>query len=229
MFEELTADKKPDFHRLTLYGFLPCAEGTFQYQIPIRNGEFELTVRINSNGNIYTELTDPVTGDPYELYKTTAQGKFVGEIRQIIAQVIADISDKCFETSLFKSRQTHRVIDFVYRNYHQELEFLWPKFPGNGIWRRNDNNKWFGLVLTVDAEKIGLNLQEKIEILDLRMDPGEARLVLAQKGCYPGWHMNKKSWYTMVLNDSVPDNILEQRISQSFLLAGNINPGPFAV
>jgi len=42
----------------------------------------------------------------------------------------------------------------------------------------------------------------------------------SRKNYYPGWHMNKKSWYTIVLNGSVPNDELRERITESYELAG---------
>ncbi|MGN1104647.1 MAG: MmcQ/YjbR family DNA-binding protein, partial [Candidatus Coproplasma sp.] len=36
---------------------------------------------------------------------------------------------------------------------------------------------------------------------------------------YPGWHMNKKSWYTLVLDGSVSDDEITERIKESYALA----------
>ncbi|MCD7888742.1 MAG: MmcQ/YjbR family DNA-binding protein [Oscillospiraceae bacterium] len=43
---------------------------------------------------------------------------------------------------------------------------------------------------------------------------------LLQRGnYYPGWHMNKKSWYTVILDESVRDEELFERIRSSYELA----------
>lgn len=70
------------------------------------------------------------------------------------------------------------------------------------------------------GEKVGLETDKIEEIIDLRMNPAEADLILSRKNYYPGWHMNKKSWYTIVLNGSVPDEELKEKIMESYDLAG---------
>ena len=42
----------------------------------------------------------------------------------------------------------------LYTYYCDELEFLWQKFPDNAVWRRKDNKKWYGALLTVSKEKL---------------------------------------------------------------------------
>jgi predicted DNA-binding protein (MmcQ/YjbR family) len=38
----------------------------------------------------------------------------------------------------------------------------------------------------------------------------------------PGYHMNKKHWNTLILNDTIPDNLTKKLIDHSYNLAGRI-------
>lgn len=51
------------------------------------------------------------------------------------------------------------------------------------------------------------------------MNPAEAESILSRKYHYPGWHMNKKRWYTIVLNGSISDENLKEKIRESYELA----------
>lgn len=218
MFEEITKHKKPDFGKLLRYGFEKTGD-SYLYRTRIYNGEFELCLKIGSDGGIDTDLIECINREPYILYKTEQSGAYVGEIRRLIGLVLQDVADECYETSIFKSEQTLRMIDFVRGFYGDELEFLWEKSPDNAVWRRKDTGKWYGAVLTVKGIKIGLDTEKEVEIVDLRMKPDEAASILSRENYYPGWHMNKKSWYTLVLCGSVPDAEVKERIKHSFDLA----------
>lgn len=52
------------------------------------------------------------------------------------------------------------------------------------------------------------------------MDPKEAEEILSRANYYPGWHMNKKSWYTLILDGSISDGELKERLRESYRLAG---------
>lgn len=218
MFDEITKRKKPIAERLILYGF-KIKENYYEYRTYIHNGEFELTIQIRSDGGIETELIENETHEKYFLYKTNAVGSYVGEIRSTIEQKLSDVVDKCFETTIFKYVQTNTIIEFVRNCYGDEPEFLWKKSPDNAIWRRNDNKKWYGAILTVAGNKVGLETEKPVEIIDLRMNPADAEAILSRENYYPGWHMNKKSWYTLVLDGSVSDDEIKERIKESYALA----------
>ncbi len=218
MFNELAKRKKADREKLINYGFVDQGD-CFQYTTQISGGAFTLVIRIDKSGRIDTELFEQECQEEYMLYKTSAVGSFVGEIRATIGDVVSDIVQKCYDTEIFKMQQTQRIIEFVRQKYEDELEFLWPSSPGNAIWRRKDNKKWYGVVITVSGKKIGLQTDDLIEIIDLRMPPEEAEERLSQLHYYPGWHMNKKSWYTLVLDESISDEELRMRIEESYDLA----------
>lgn len=220
MFEEIFKRKQPAADKLQAYGFKRGGE-YFLYSTLICNNVFVLTVIIKSDGEIDTTLTEQETGAEYILYKTNASGEYVGTVREEIKKILTAIVQECFEPSVFKSAQAKTIIRFVKDTYSDELEFLWQKFPDNAVWRRKDNNKWYGAILTVSGRKIGLDTDEIMEIIDLRMDSKQAETILSQKNHYPGWHMNKKSWYTVPLDGSISDEELKRKISESYTLAGH--------
>lgn len=218
MFEDIFKRKQPVEGKLKAYGFHKDGND-FTYTTLIYHDLFALTVIIRPAGEMDTKLTEKETDEEYFLYKTNASGEYVGTIREEIKTILSDIARECYEPSVFKTEQAKMLIQHVRETYGDELEFLWQKFPDNAVWRKKDNNKWYGIILTVSGRKIGLATDEIVEILDLRMDSKQAETILSQKQHYPGWHMNKKSWYTVVLDGSIADKELKEKIAESYALA----------
>ncbi len=218
MFEEIFQRRKFVPERLLAYGFEQGSEA-YHYCTGILENEFLLSIVIDANGGVDTRVTEQESGEEYILYKTNASGSFVGEVREAVTEVLREISAQCCQPAVFQSSQTQRAIAFVSDAYGDELEFLWEKFPDNAIWRRKDTKKWYGVLLTVPRNKLGLSSTERAEILDLRIAPNRMAELLQHESYYPGWHMNKKSWYTVILDDSIPDEELFARIRGSYDLA----------
>ncbi len=219
MFEDIFLSRVSVPSKLSEYGFVK-ESGNYVYHAEIRNGEFSLAVVIGPNGKIDTVLTEKETDEEYVLYKSdSAFGSYVGQIREEISEILRDISAKCFEFSVYKAPQTLRIIDHVYETYGDELEFLWTKFPDNAVWRRKDTGKWYGALMTVPRNRLGLDSDDTVEIIDLRAEPGEMEDLLKKENYYPGWHMNKKSWLTLTLDDRLGDDEIEERIRISHALA----------
>ena len=211
-------NRKPDFSLLEKYGFSQSG-GVWVYSVKILNGQFELEVKITAD-DVQTVVTDLATEDEYTLFLAEgAAGSFVGAVRVAYEEILSEIAEKCFDRQVFKSEYSRLVIDYVTRKYGDRLEFLWEKFDDNAIWRRADNAKWYGIILTVSKSKLGLPSDETAEILDLRADPAEIPKMVDGKKIFGGWHMNKKHWITVCLDGSVPPDDIFKMIDISYNLA----------
>ena len=218
MFDDIFKWKKCNKEKLSAYGFIR-KDGQDVYETNIMDGAFRLCVSVAENGDVDTDVIEIENGEPYILYKTVASGAFVGEIRAAVEEVLTDIADACYDPSVFKTNQSQMVIEYVRKKYGDELEFLWKKSPDNAIWRRKDNQKWYGAILTVNGRKIGLDSDKMVEIIDLRMKPENRNDILSREHYYPGWHMNKKNWYTLVFDNGIDDEEIKLRITESYELA----------
>ncbi|MDD6154922.1 MAG: MmcQ/YjbR family DNA-binding protein [Eubacteriales bacterium] len=226
MFDDLFNHKKPNTYKLADFGFTRSesnsneAGSCWEYQTDVMSGEFHLLVHIDEQGKIDTDLIEAETGDEYELYKTNASGAYVGEVREAISKALADIAEKCFDTAVYKTDQASLLIERAGKEYGSKLEFLWPKLPDYSVLRRNDNDKWYAVIMIVAGHKLGLETDDKVEIIDFRIEKDEKAELLALSGYYPGWHMNKESWFTVVLDGTLPDSELIKRMGESYELAG---------
>ncbi|MDE7296593.1 MAG: MmcQ/YjbR family DNA-binding protein, partial [Clostridia bacterium] len=99
------------------------------------------------------------------------------------------------------------------------LAHLWAKFPSNAIWRRKDNQKWYGILLLLSKRKLGLEGDEIVEMIDLRIEPSEIDKLVDGKTYFAGYHMNKRSWFTICLDGSVPTQTIFEYIDNSYRLA----------
>ncbi|MCL2644867.1 MAG: MmcQ/YjbR family DNA-binding protein, partial [Betaproteobacteria bacterium] len=154
------------------------------------------------------------------LHRTSvACGSFVGRVRNDYENVLREIAEKCFELDVFKSDDARKVIQYVRDTYHDELEFLWPRFSDNAILRRKDTGKWYAALLLLSRKKLGLDSDEVIDVLDLRIKPEEVKAVVDGKKYFPGYHMNKKHWFTICLDGSVQIDEIFSRIDESYTLA----------
>lgn len=121
---------------------------------------------------------------------------------------------------VFRSPQTHELISYVDAQYGRDLEFLWPRTPANAIWRRADNQKWFGAILSVRRDRIipGAG-NDIIEILDIRCAPDVIEFIVDKTLIFPGWHMNKRHWITIVLDGRMKTPQIEKLLDASYELA----------
>ncbi len=222
MFEDLFLRKKLCIKRLLEYGFVKDAEN-YCYSKVIMDGSFLLQVIIDRLGKIDTTMTEVDSGDEYILYKTTAQGVFVGNVREAVEAVLIDIADKCFDSDVFKQMQTLQLTEYAAKAYGDRPEFLWKDTPDNAILRRKDSGKWYCAILTVSKRKLGIDSDEIVEVVNLHALPEAVERLLCLPAFYPGWHMNKRTWYTVILDGSLPNEELFKLVNESYRLAKKPN------
>ncbi|HJH62947.1 MAG TPA: MmcQ/YjbR family DNA-binding protein [Firmicutes bacterium] len=211
--------KKVSEPKLSAYGFSEN-NGMYSYHTVLHSSGLSMVVEIMPDGLVKATILDRETKDPYTLHLTDgAMGSFVTSVKMEYEQVLTDIAEKCFEPDIFKSAQAKAAIAYVRKTYGDKLEFLWAKFPNNAVWRRKDTRKWYGAILTVSRRKLGLPSDEEAEIMDLRIEPEQMDATVDNKKYFPGWHMNKRNWYTVILDGSVPTEELCHRIDRSYRLA----------
>ncbi len=219
MVDMFFKNRKLNIHKLTDYGFVKCDKG-YSYSANLVDEQMKLNVMVLNDGKISTMVIDNTFGEEYILHLVPdAAGPFVGQVKAEYEAVLEDIASKCFDVEVFKAEQSKAIITYVRKKYGDELEFLWEKFPDNAIWRRKDNEKWYGALLTVKASKLGLDGDVMIEILDLRIKPTDIETTVDKKRFFMGYHMNKKHWYTLLLDGSISTEEICRRIDESYLLA----------
>lgn len=181
--------------------------------------QFTLTVTISTAGVAMTKLIDTATDSEYVLHLAPkASGEFVGQVSVAYQDVLQRIEAACCEDDVFATKQARELIQFVQRTFEDDLEFLWPKFPKNAVWRRLDNRKWYGALLTVAKSKLGLTGDELVTVIDMRATPAEVIELVDGEHYFPGYHMNKRNWYTIVLDGTVPTAEICQRLQASYEL-----------
>ena len=97
-----------------------------------------------------------------------------------------------------------QIVDYVKRKYKAEPENLWMRYPDYAIFRHADNQKWFGLVMDVKKKNLGMDGDEVVDILNVKLaDPLLADLLIQQPGYFRGYHISRGNWVSILLDGSV--------------------------
>ncbi|MBQ8444557.1 MAG: MmcQ/YjbR family DNA-binding protein [Clostridia bacterium] len=217
MEEIILKNKKINYSKLIKYGFIKN-DNKYFFSTPILNDQFILSIEI-CDSQMKTKIIESATLDEYILHLTDATGEFVGKIRSEYKKVLQNISNECFENNIFTNKQTIEIITYITKVYGDELEYLWEKFPNNAIWRRKDSNKWYGALLKVSKRKLKIDSDEIVEIIDLRANEEEIAHLIDNKTIFAGYHMNKKHWVSICLDNIIPTNTIFKLIDNSYNLA----------
>lgn len=95
-------------------------------------------------------------------------------------------------------------------------EYLWEKFPKYAALKHDSNGKWFGLIMNILPEKIGLEGESEIDVLNLKLPPEWIGPLTERKDIFPGYHMNREYWVSVVLERVEPKEDFYQLIETSY-------------
>ena len=75
------------------------------------------------------------------------------------------------------------------------------------VLRHADTRKWYGIVMRVSRRKFGLDSDEVIDVVNLKLPMEMYGSFGAADGVYPAYHMNKLHWISVLLPDAQDDLI----------------------
>ena len=113
------------------------------------------------------------------------------------------------------------VLNFVKRKYKISGDRPWAKYPNYVVLRHNDNRKWFGLIVNVARNRLGMLGDEIVDILNVKIDYVVIGGFINQAGIMPAYHMSKAAWATILLDGTVPMQDIEFLLNVSFELTKN--------
>ena len=74
--------------------------------------------------------------------------------------------------------------------------------------------------MNIDKSKIDSESAE-IEIIDIKALEDTIQELIKRKGFYEGYHMNKKNWFTIILDDTISDEEIFKLIDDSYNLVSS--------
>lgn len=197
------------------YGFVEN-QGVWTYRSTILQGDFLMMVTVE-DGILGFQVYDQETGDLYpQVHMESMRGTFVGTVREACLEVLYGIRKACFEVQEFLCPQTKRIMAFVQEKYGNQLEYLWEKSPDTAVLRHEDNQKWYAILMRIPWDRLDKGREGLVEAVNLKHD--QVADLLSQNGIYPAFHMNKRYWISLPLDDTLTDEKVLELFERSCFL-----------
>ena len=208
-----------DYSKLLNYGFKE-ENNIYYYEKYILDNNYKICIKIENN-NVIGKIYDLIFNDEYLNLNVDSNLSFNNKIKEEYINILKDIKNNCTKESLFVFKQSNEITNYIKRKYKVSPEFLWDKSTGNGVFRNKNNKKWFGIIISVSKDKLDLKYkQEIIEIINLKLDETMIKELIKIDGFYRAYHMNKKSWISIILDNTLDNEIIYSLIDQSY---NNVN------
>ena len=214
--EEIFTKAKADFSKISKYGFKKN-QTLYKYSENIMDNKFRVDIEINQDGVVKGKVFDLSFDEEYFNFRMEENiGSFASQVKEEFKNLLIDIRNECFIKEYFLYAQSNRIASLIKEKYKSHPEFEWEKFPGFATFRNKDNKKWYGLIMNINQNKLIPNTNGEIEIINLKLEPTEIENLLKLDGFYPAYHMNKKNWISVILNDTVSDEKIMNLIAKSY-------------
>ena len=197
------------------YGFVESG-GVWTNSFTILQSDFVMTISITTD-NVSFQVFDQETGELYpQVHMESFKGSFVASVREACLEILYQIRKACFEVQDFICPQTKRIMVQVQEKYGNQLEYLWEKSPDTAVLRHEGNKKWYAVLMKISWDKLEKGREGQVEAVNLKHD--QVADLLSKKGIYPAFHMNKRYWISVALDDTLSDEEVLELIERSWNL-----------
>ena len=213
VFKRCSFDNK----KLLDYGFNKNGN-KYTYERLFHNNEFVAKLTINNN-LLDGKVIEISFNEEYNNIRIKdILGDYINTIKSEYIDILNDIKNKCCIKKYFVYDQSNRVAKYIKEEYNVVPEFLWND-EANAALRHNDTKKWFGIIMYVGKDKIDKLIDKtKVEVINIKLDENIIKELLNKKGFYPAYHMSKKYWISIILDDTLDDKYLFKLINDSYNL-----------
>ena len=110
------------------------------------------------------------------------------------------------------------ILGLCKERYGTEPDYPFNDKYNSAVLRHSDTRKWYGVILNVLSKVFGLAGEEKVDVINLKIDPIMMGSLLQEQGIFPAYHMSKTCWISVLLDGTVSEETIAFLIDISFNL-----------
>ena len=177
-----------------------------------------MKIIVEYDGVINGRIIDLSLNDAYTAFRGAGATGYSAQIRQKYIELLKDIRDHCCKSQYFRTPQAQRISDYILEVYGSAPEFLWPNIPSYAAFRQAGKKKWYAVMGSVPLNKVDREAKsaQPVEVINVKVDQERIEDYLSQTGIFEAFHMNKKCWVSIILDDTLPDDAIQRMIGDSY-------------
>ena len=106
-------------------------------------------------------------------------------------------------------------LEYCLSTYGTSPDYPFEEDFETAVLRHSDNRKWYALVMELPRRKFGIDSNEMIGVVNLKLPIELFGSFGESDGVYPAYHMNKLHWISVLLPDA-PDDVVHFLVNASF-------------
>ena len=108
-----------------------------------------------------------------------------------------------------------QFLEYCLDTYGTSPDYPFDEDFETAVFRHADNRKWYAIVMRVSRRKFGIDSDEVIDVVNLKLPTEMLGSFGAADGVYPAYHMNKLHWISVLLPDA-PEDVVSFLTNTSF-------------
>lgn len=209
MEDELIKHKALVAENLLAFGF-DKTDDAYHYRETILDSQFEVFVQVATTGELKADVIDVDMGEPYMAFRVvTATGIFVGQVREAYLALLENIVSTCYIDKPFQSEQANRLARRLETTFSDVPDFPFEKSPEIASFRVPVNRKWYALLFPLNRQKLDASEEDEVvDVLNIKVSSDVCKELLDKEGIYPSYHMPKKNWVSITLDERLSDELI---------------------
>ncbi len=111
-----------------------------------------------------------------------------------------------------------KIEKYINEHYDALQEYPWDDTPNFTTFKHKSNKKWFALIMDIPYEKLNIEKEGKVNVINLKNIPDMIGSLRTKYGIFPAYHMNKEHWITVLLDGTIPEEEICSLIDVSYEL-----------
>ena len=96
-------------------------------------------------------------------------------------------------------------LDYCLDTYGTAADYPFDEDFETAVLRHTGSRKWYALVMRISRRKVGIDSDEVVDVVNLKLPLEMFGSFGAADGVYPAYHMNKLHWISVLLPDAADD------------------------
>ena len=96
---------------------------------------------------------------------------------------------------------------YIFDHYSTEPDYPFDEDFETAVLRHKGSRKWFAVVMKVSRRKFGIDSDEAVDIVNLKIPLEMFGFFGKEQGVYPAYHMNKLHWVSVLLSDTADSTV----------------------
>ena len=206
-----------DLSHLLPSGFSICrlegfslSENIWRAKIPLT--EEDLFVIYSYDGEKMKADVVDGEGEKFSLFYVTTPGPFSSKIRDEVERIL---SSMIYSLSPKEEKVRDRVISLFLDKYGIEGEMPWSDDNTSIVFRSNKNKKWIGIMMDIPPSRLKMQGEENVDVINLKHTQSKIPSLIDNRYIFPAWHMNKKTWITVLLSSDLDWDFFSSLVEES--------------